>query len=74
MLVLSRKIGERLMLGTDVEIAVLQITGNRIRLGVTAPPHIPIHRTEVLPRIQKGPAGTLDHVLGVQEGQGTPMM
>jgi carbon storage regulator len=74
MLVLSRKIGERLILGSDVEIAVLQIRGNRVSLGVVAPAHMPIHRTEVLPTIQKDPARTLDHVLGVQEGQSTPMM
>ena len=52
MLVLSRKLGESVVLpDCQVTITVLAIHGNRIRLGVTAPPDIAVHRTEVWTRV-----------------------
>lgn len=48
MLVLSRKIGERLIINDTITVEVLQIVGNRVRLGVTAPPGVPIMREELL--------------------------
>lgn len=48
MLVLSRKIGERIIINDQIVVEVLQIVGNRIRLGVTAPTGIPILREELL--------------------------
>jgi carbon storage regulator len=48
MLVLSRKIGERIIINDQIVVEVLQIIGNRIRLGVTAPSGIPILREELL--------------------------
>jgi carbon storage regulator len=53
MLVLSRRTGERIVLpGCDVSIVVLQVSGNRVRLGVEAPPNTPVHRAEVWRRIR----------------------
>ncbi len=48
MLVLSRKIGERIIINDNITVEVLQIVGNRIRLGVTAPAGVPILREELL--------------------------
>ena len=48
MLVLSRKIGERIIINDQITVEVLQIVGNRIRLGVTAPAGVPILREELL--------------------------
>ena len=51
MLVLTRKTGERIRIGDAVELVVLEIQGDRVRLGFHAPPEIPIHRQEVWERI-----------------------
>jgi carbon storage regulator len=48
MLVLSRKIGERIIINDAITVEVLQIVGNRVRLGITAPDGIPIMREELL--------------------------
>lgn len=48
MLVLSRKIGERIIINNQIAVEVLQIIGNRVRLGVTAPAGVPILREELL--------------------------
>lgn len=48
MLVLSRKIGERIVINDQITVELLQIIGNRIRLGITAPAGIPIMREELL--------------------------
>lgn len=47
MLVLSRQRDETIMIGDDIEITVVDIRGDKVRLGITAPPHIPVHRKEV---------------------------
>jgi carbon storage regulator len=52
MLVLSRKCGERLMIGPNIELKVVDIRGNTVRLGVDAPRDVSIHRQEVYRRIQ----------------------
>jgi carbon storage regulator len=54
MLVLSRKIGERIIINDAITVEVLQIVGNRVRLGVTAPDGIPIMREELLTSASKG--------------------
>ena len=60
MLVLSRRIGEEIVLpGCDVSIVVVQVSGNRVRLGVEAPPNTPVHRAEVWRRIHGEPADDL---------------
>lgn len=52
MLILTRKIGESLLVGDDVEITVLSIRGNQVKLGVNAPKEISIHREEIYQRIK----------------------
>lgn len=47
MLVIQRKVSERIMIGDDVIITVVAFKGDRIRIGIEAPRHIPIHREEV---------------------------
>jgi len=52
-LVLSRKPGERLLIGEAVEITILAIRGDQVSLGVSAPRDVPIHREELLERIRR---------------------
>ena len=52
MLVLSRNKNESIMVSEDVEITILNICGNKVRLGITAPRFIPVHRKEVFEAIQ----------------------
>ena len=51
MLVLSRKVGERIVIGVGVTVMVLVVSGQRVRLGVVAPDEVPVHRAEVVQRI-----------------------
>ncbi len=53
MLVLSRKIGQRIILGADIEITVVQIQRKRVRFGVTAPRDVPVDRFELRTAIRK---------------------
>jgi carbon storage regulator len=51
MLVLSRKRGERIVIGQNIELTVVEVRGGKVRLGFTAPSGVPIHREEVYRRI-----------------------
>jgi carbon storage regulator len=53
MLVLSRQRDETIMIGDDIEITVVDIRGEKVRLGITAPPHVPVHRKEVYEAIKR---------------------
>lgn len=53
MLVLSRKKGQSIMIGEDIEISVVDIQGDQIRLGINAPRNVSIHRKEVFLEIQE---------------------
>lgn len=52
MLILTRKIGESLLIGDNVEITVLGVRGNQVKLGVEAPKEISVHREEIYHRIK----------------------
>jgi carbon storage regulator len=52
MLILTRRTGEKLMVGGDVTVTVLSVKGNQIRLGIEAPPEIRVHREEIYLKIQ----------------------
>ena len=53
MLVLSRQRDQTIIIGDDIEITVVDIRGEKVRLGISAPPHIPVHRKEVYDSIKK---------------------
>ena len=53
MLVLTRKIGEKLVIGDEVIISVLGVKGNQVRIGIVAPIEIQVHREEIYQRIVK---------------------
>lgn len=54
MLVLSRRLGETLIIGDDIKITVLGISGNQVRIGIDAPKEVSVHREEVKARIDSG--------------------
>lgn len=54
MLILQRKCGERVVIGQSVEVTVLKLHGNRVKLGITGPPGVPIRRQEVHQRTALG--------------------
>lgn len=53
MLVLSRQKDESIVIGDDVEITIVDVRGDKVRLGITAPKTIPVHRREVYEAIQR---------------------
>jgi carbon storage regulator len=58
MLILTRRIGETLIIGDDVNITVLGVKGNQVRLGINAPKDVSVHREEIYLRIQQEKQGT----------------
>jgi carbon storage regulator len=56
-LILSRAPGERIRIGDDVEIVILQVRGNQVRIGIDAPKNVEVHREEVYERIRAERAG-----------------
>ena len=61
MLVLSRQRDETIIIGDDIEITVVDIRGEKVRLGINAPPHIAVHRKEVYEAIRREREATGDH-------------
>ena len=52
MLILTRRVGETLMVGDEVSITVLGVKGNQVRVGINAPKDVPVHREEIYQRIK----------------------
>jgi len=53
MLVLSRKTGERVVIGKDIRVTVLEVRGDRVKLGFECPTEVPVHRKEIWERIAR---------------------
>lgn len=57
MLILTRRVGETLMIGDSVTVTVLGVKGNQVRIGITAPKDVAVHREEIFQRLQKEEGG-----------------
>ena len=64
MLVLTRKSNQSIMIGDDIEVSVLSIMGEKVRIGIQAPRDIPVFRKEVYLEIQQERAGTVESASG----------
>lgn len=65
MLILTRKVGETLMIGDEVEVTILSLKGNQVRIGVNAPKDVPVHREEIYDRIKRErEGGTVGNEIG----------
>lgn len=53
MLILTRRVGETLKVGNDIDVTVLGVKGNQVRIGITAPKNVAVHREEIFERIQR---------------------
>ena len=58
MLILTRRVGETLMVGDEVTVTVLGVKGNQVRIGVNAPKDVAVHREEIYERIKQEQGGT----------------
>ena len=57
MLILTRRVGETLMIGDDVTVTVLGVKGNQVRIGINAPKDVSVHREEIYERIKNEQSG-----------------
>ena len=68
MLVLSRKIGESIMIGDQIEVKVLAVDGDQVKIGIVAPKSVKVHRNEVFEAIQEQNKMALPKSLDVLKG------
>ena len=67
MLILTRRVGETLMVGDDVTVTVLGVKGNQVRIGVNAPKEVQVHREEIYQRIQNEKNGKTSNTPNIAE-------
>ncbi|NDD74044.1 MAG: carbon storage regulator [Gammaproteobacteria bacterium] len=60
MLILTRRVGEAVMIGDEVTVTVLGVKGNQVRVGINAPKHVAVHREEIFERIKSEGDGEED--------------
>ncbi len=60
MLALSRKQGESIMIGSDIEITILEVKGEQIKVGISAPKSVPVYRKEIYAQIQEANRETVN--------------
>jgi carbon storage regulator len=53
MLILTRRVGETVMIGDGISVTVLEVKGSQVRIGIAAPKEVPVHREEVYLRLQE---------------------
>ena len=65
MLILTRRVGESVIIGEDVTVTVLGVKGNQVRIGINAPKHVAVHREEIFERIKNGRGPGVRHCQAV---------
>jgi len=59
MLILTRRVGETLMIGDNISVTVLDVKGNQVRIGINAPKDVSVHREEIYNKIQREKSNSL---------------
>lgn len=60
MLILTRKVGESVLIGDGIKVSVLAVKGNQVRVGIDAPKEVSVHREEVRERLEEGKGGPFE--------------
>jgi len=74
MLILTRRVGETVMIGNDVTVTVLGVKGNQVRIGINAPKTVAVHREEIYERIKREQQGLGEPNGHHEESSGTDFM
>ncbi|MED5443216.1 MAG: carbon storage regulator CsrA [Pseudomonadota bacterium] len=60
MLILTRKVGESVLIGDGIKVSILAVKGNQVRVGIDAPKDVSVHREEVRERLEEGKAASME--------------